>query len=144
MGELANWLVYQMRKANAFKYFIDDAVGLAVLVAAACGKPNILAHVEAVEHARHLGLYTDATARDLMGVQARYVIATIKYTPGGRLILVGEAAEEGRFACAIRAYQAAQLAFGHAEVDIINRYYASKTHGQATRLQDRWTAISHC
>ena len=147
VGELADDATGEGTEAKTFQNFVDDAVGLAAAVVATGRNPDVLVHAQPVKHARHLRLDADAAARDLVGVGAGDVGAPEADPPGGCLVLVGQALEEGALAGAVGADQAAQLAFGHGEVDVVDRDHAAEAHGQPVRLQDGQCVrrcVCHC
>src|SRR5690242_19371007 len=112
VGELADDHVGRLRHADALKHLVDKAPRLLTGVNATCRKPDVLAHAEPIEHARHLGLDADAEARDLMRMRAGNVVAAEQYLAVGRLELTGQHFEEGALSRAVRADQAAQFALG--------------------------------
>src|SRR3984885_2805643 len=85
------------------------------------GEPEILAHGQAVEHARHLGLDADAAPRNIVWVGACYILAAQQHRSGRWFELTGQHFEERALAGAVRTDQTAELPLTEGEVDVSHR-----------------------
>ena len=72
-----------------------------------------------------------------MGVGVGNVLAAEQDVAMGRLQLPGQHLEEGALAGAVRADQAAQLAFGQREVDVAHGTNAAEMHAEIPGLKQR-------
>src|SRR5467141_4136957 len=104
---------------------------------AARRQPDIFAHAQPIEHARHLGLDANAETRDLVGVGAGNIVTAEQHLALTRLQLSGEHLEERALPGAVRADQTTQLTFGEREVDVPYRLDATETHAKIAGFQ-KW------
>ena len=97
-------------------------------VVASCGNPEILANGEPIEHARDLGLDTDAETGNFVRLQVGDVGAAEEDRAAGGPELTGQHLEERALARAVRPDETAQLPFSHREVDIADGLDAAEAH----------------
>src|SRR5690606_1748506 len=101
------------------------------------GEPDILLHRDAIEYAWHLRLDADAERGDIMALPVRRLLAPHHHMTAGWAKQPGQAFEEGAFARAVRANQAAKLARFQLEIHSLARRHPAKAHGQRRRLKNR-------
>ena len=136
VGQVADRFAGAVRDADTLQRLGDNAVGLAGRIALARGDPDILAHAQAVHHARDLGLDADAEAGDLVRMGADAIDAANPDIALARPQDAGQALEEGALAGAVRADQAAQLFIGEDEIDGVERRHAAEADADPARLHD--------
>src|ERR1700677_1445196 len=101
------------------------------------GEPEILAHGQAVKHARHLGLDADASPGDVVRLDAGHILAAQEHRSGRRFELTRQHLEESALAGAVRTDQTAQLLLAEGEVDVLDREDAAEAHAQPSGLNQR-------
>src|SRR5204863_8015639 len=103
-------------------------------------EPQVLLDRQAVHHRRHLRLDPDAEAHDLVGAPAGHVLAADEDAAVAvvEANLPGQALEEGALAGTVGTDEAAQLAVGEREIDVVDRLDAAEAHRQIAGIDDRF------
>src|ERR1700677_5272275 len=101
------------------------------------GEPEILAHGQAVKHARHLGLDADASPGDVVRLDAGHILAAQEHLSGRRFELTRQHLEESTLAGAVRTDQTEQLLLAKGEVDVLAREDAAEATAHPLRLIPR-------